>query len=72
MYGDRWSQEEDGELLSLKSRGYGYKSLVNMFSGRTRDAIRSRYRELIGQGRETRRGARMADSTRSDRIGRWR
>jgi len=53
-YGARWSEEEDGELLSLKAAGFGYKRLTAHFPGRTRDAIRSRYRELRGDGRSTR------------------
>ena len=53
-YGARWSEEEDGELLSLKAAGFGYKRLTAHFPGRTRDAIRSRHRELRGQGRDTR------------------
>jgi len=53
-YGARWSEEEDGDLLSLKASGFGYKRLTTHFPGRTRDAIRSRWRELQGEGRATR------------------
>jgi len=54
-HGSRWSGDDDCDLLSLKASGFGYKRLTEHFPGRTRDAIRSRWRELQGQGRNTRR-----------------
>jgi len=57
-HGSRWSEDDDCDLLSLKSSGFGYKRLTEHFPGRTRDAIRSRWRELQGQGRGTRRQVR--------------
>lgn len=52
-HGEWWSEEMMEDLLSLHSQGYGYKTLANHFD-RTRDAVRSKLRELRGDGRETR------------------
>lgn len=54
-HGKAWAPEEDQELIRLKGEGWGYKRLRWRFR-RTRDSIRSRWRELRGQGRDTRRG----------------
>lgn len=53
-FGDPYSPHEDEYLLSSKNHGKGYKTIGNELN-RTRDSVRSRYRELIGEGRDTRR-----------------
>lgn len=50
-FGSRWTEVEDEQLESMLSSGWGYKSLTRFFPGRTRDAIRSRHRELQGDSR---------------------
>lgn len=53
-HGEFWTAYEDDFVLSSKQNGKGYKAIGREI-GRTRDAVRSRYRELTGRGRETRR-----------------
>jgi hypothetical protein len=54
-HGDPYSAWEDDLILSsIETGSIGYKRLASELS-RTRDSVRSRYRELIGEGRETRR-----------------
>lgn len=71
MNGDWWTAWEDDEMMSMKSQGYGYKRISAVLD-RTRDAVRSRYREMIGQGRETRRESRAIGASRAGWLARRR
>jgi hypothetical protein len=51
--GERWTDEETEALEQMKASGLGYKRIAAVLD-RTRDAVRSRWRELIGEGRQTR------------------
>ncbi len=62
--GERWTDWENDMLETMKSQGYGYKRISQVLD-RTRDAVRSRWRELIGQGRETRRENRCIGGNRA-------
>lgn len=52
--GDRWTEEEDETMSQMKCNGCGYKRIAATLD-RTRDAVRSRWRELTGDGRDMRR-----------------
>ena len=70
MHGEPYTAWEDGLILeNIKQGGMGYKMLATELN-RTRDSVRSRYRELTGEGRETRRENR-ALGERHNRAG-WR
>lgn len=60
-HGEWWSEEMMDDLLSLHSQGYGYKTLAQYFD-RTRDAVRSKLRELNGNGRDTRARSQKEDA----------
>lgn len=66
-HGDPYSSYEDEYILSSKNHGKGYKCIGHELN-RTRDSVRSRYRELIGEGRDTRRENR-AIGGKSYRVG---
>lgn len=66
-FGDWYTPYEDEYILTSKSHGVGYKRIGHEIN-RTRDSVRSRYRELIGEGRDTRRENR-AIGGKSDRVG---
>ena len=51
--GERWTEAESEALEQMKAGGCGYKRIASVLD-RTRDAVRSRWRELIGEGRSTR------------------
>lgn len=70
-HGQFWTAYEDDFVLSSKNHGKGYKAIGREI-GRTRDAVRSRYRELIGDGRETRRESRCIGQQRAWGSGRKR
>ena len=63
MNGERWSEEEDGALSQMKCNGCGYKRIARTLD-RTRDAVRSRWRELTGDGRATRYDDAATESAR--------
>lgn len=65
--GDRYAPQEDEIIYTMISEGKGYKTIAAALC-RTRDSVRSRWRELTGQGRETRRENR-AIGGKSDGIG---
>lgn len=69
MSGDRWTDWEDEEMSQMKCNGCGYKRIAHTLD-RTRDAVRSRWRELIGQGRETRRESRAIGASRAGWLSR--
>lgn len=57
-HGDPYTAWEDDFVLASREADHlGWKRLADEL-GRTRDSVRSRYRELIGEGRETRRESR--------------
>ena len=67
-HGDPYLDWEDAFILdNIEAGSLGYKALASELN-RTRDSVRSRYRELTGVGRETRRESR-AIGERSSRAG---
>jgi hypothetical protein len=63
MNGERWSEEENDLLSQMKCNGCGYKRISRTLD-RTRDAVRSRWREMIGDGRANRYGDTATESAR--------
>ena len=63
MNGERWSEEENDTLSQMKCNGCGYKRISRALD-RTRDAVRSRWREMIGDGRATRYADTATESAR--------
>lgn len=70
-HGQPWTAYEDEFVLSSKNHDKGYKCIAGEL-GRTRDAVRSRYREMIGEGRETRRENRCIGQRRDGWLARKR
>jgi hypothetical protein len=64
--GERWTDTETDALEQMKSSGCGYKRIAATLD-RTRDAVRSKWRELIGDSRSMRRDPATETKKRSDR-----